>query len=921
MKRLIERFRPHKEEKLHKKIVFWIMSLAIGGGLLGLILLFGGFAVLSIGLPDVTDLEKLAAAESTEIYDRNDELLYTIHGEENREQVEYADISQYIINATVAIEDDNFWNHNGYDIFALGKAVLSQLGLSGSPRGGSTITQQYVKNTFLSSARTYTRKIKELILSMRLENSLNKQEILELYLNRIPYGNNAYGVQKAAEIYFDKDAKDLTLGESAILAALPQAPSRYNPFGNNKYSHLIIEFTEKELKKRTIENELDLDLEEYARGLIGKHVDIGNGETVYIQGRSDLVLKRMSELGSITKKQRQEALNEIQNIEFNTYRESIVHPHFVLNIKQILEESYGKDIVEQGGLKVYTTIDPELQEYAEKVALEKGEENEKRFNANNVAILTINAKTGEILAMVGSRDYFNEEIDGNVNVVYRPRQPGSSFKPVVYAQAFYNGYAPANVIYDVPTKVGNDIPENYDGKWMGQISMRQALGHSRNIPAIKTYFLAGQQDPIIDLATLMGITTLKKSHNYGYPLALGAGEIPLSEMVTAYATFANGGKRPSLFSIKKIENSNGDLILEHEEKEFPEVLDPQIAYLINYILSSQEDAVGTRLFIKGKINAAKTGTSTKENKKESGGKKVRPSDGWTIGYTPTIVTGVWTGNTDGSGLGYNADGYNTAAPIFNEVMTKALRNTTTEPFPVPKGIQLIPISKASGKLAGENTPDSMISTEPFSEISIPKEVENQFFKVKIDKVSGLLATEYTPEDAVIEVTYQNHEPIAPLFNWRNEIIAYFKAIEGKITSGDGSETSQETGEIRFGQPPTEYDNVHTAETSKNKPTISIIEPTSKSSIPKGNVEISVNISGGNGIDRVEFYLDDDKKFFTNTAPYKGYINISKFLSEGSTHLIVAKVIDKLGHSDQSAIEVRIEGEITEKKTDTTTPTE
>lgn len=923
VKRLLKRFRPHKEEGLAKQLAFWLLSLIVGGGLLGLILLFGGFAVLSIGLPDVTDLDKLTAAESTEIYDQDNELLYTIHGEENREQVEYDEISPHIINATVAIEDDQFWNHKGYDIYALGKAVLSQLGVVPTPRGGSTITQQYVKNTFLSSERTYTRKIKELILSMRLESAFEKQDILGLYLNRIPYGNNAYGVQKAAEIYFDKDAKDLSLGESAILAALPQAPTRYNPFGNNKYSHLIIEFTEKELKKRTIESELDLELDEYARGLLGQHVELGNGEKIYIQGRSDLVLKRMFELGTITKEQRQKALNEIQNIEFNKYKTSIVHPHFVLDIKQQLEENYGKDIVEQGGLKVYTTIDPELQEYAEKIALEKGEENEKRFNANNVAVLTVNAKTGAILAMVGSRDYFNEEIDGNVNVIYRPRQPGSSFKPIVYAQAFYNGYAPANSIYDVPTKVGNDKPENYDGKWQGQISMKRALGQSRNIPAIKAYFLAGQQDPIIDLAELMGITTLKKSHSYGYPLALGAGEVPLSEMVTAYSTFANNGKRPTLFNIKKIENTNGDLILEHEEEQMPEVVDPQIAYLINYSLSSQEDSVGPRLFVKGKINAGKTGTSTKENKKESGKKEVRPSDAWTIGYTPTIVTGVWTGNTDGTGMGYNANGYDTASPIYNAVMTKALRNMPTEPFPVPEGIQLIPVSKASGKLAGKNTPESMIVSEPFSEISIPKEVENQFFTVKIDKISGLLATEYTPEDAVIEATYQNHEPIAPLFNWRNEIIEYFKYLENKpINEEDADETTpkppQADGEIRYGQPPTEYDNIHTAQTAKNKPSISIITPSSKSSLPHGNVEIEVNVNGGNEIDQVEFYLDDDKKFFTNTAPYKGFINISKFLKDGSNHLIVAKVIDKLGYSDQSAIEIRIQGNEPTKKSETPT---
>jgi penicillin-binding protein 1A len=265
----------------------------------------------------------------------------------------------------VSIEDSGFWEHGGFDMSAIAKAVLYEVFGIGNPRGGSTITQQYIKNSFLSSERTYTRKAKELILALRLERAFTKEEIIELYLNRIPYGNNAYGIEKAAEVYFAKHAKDLTLGESAILASLPQAPSRYNPYGDNRYSHLLKEFTAEELEDRDIESETDLEIEEYARGVIGKHVDIG-GSKVYIPGRSDLVLKSMNRLGYITKEQWQEALNEIQSIEFNTAHADFNHPHFVLYIKQVLEDKYGKDVVEQGGLKVYTTLDSELQEYAEK---------------------------------------------------------------------------------------------------------------------------------------------------------------------------------------------------------------------------------------------------------------------------------------------------------------------------------------------------------------------------------------------------------------------------------------------------------------------------------------------------------------------------------------------------------------------------
>lgn len=899
---MLKRLLPHEEAHPGKKILFWATTVLVGLFALGVITFAATIAILSIGLPDVSKLENIAAAQSTQIFDREGKLLYTIHGEENRARVDLKDISKSLMDATIAIEDDSFYDHGGFDIWALGKVGLYEVFGIGTARGGSTITQQYIKNTFLSAEHSYVRKAKELILSIRLEQTYDKDKIIELYLNRIPYGNNAYGIQKASEIYLDKDAKDLTLAESAVLASLPQAPTRYNPYGSNKYSHLLKEFTSEELEYRKIEGEADLEIEEYVRGLIGQYVDLGNGQKIYIPGRSDLVLKRMFDTGKITEDERLSALNSIQKLEFNNYKESIKHYHFVFYIKQQLEEKYGKDIVEQGGLKVYTTLDSDLQDYAEEVAKEKGPYNIKTYGSNNIALMTINAKTGQILAMLGSWDYNNEEIDGKVNVVMRPRQPGSSFKPLVYAQAFYNGYAPGNVIYDVPTKVGSDVPQNYDGSWQGQITVRRALGQSRNIPAIKAYFLAGQQDNIIDLAIKMGITTLDKKHSYGYPLALGAAEIPLIDMVTAYGTFATGGKRPELSGILKVENANGDILEEWKQPELEEVLDPQIAYMINSILSDRSVAVGTKIFVNNKINAAKTGTSTKQNKKDAGGSKVRPSDGWVLGYTPTIVTGVWIGNTDGTGLGYNADGYTTAAPIWQAVMTKALEKIPNEPFVEPEGIKHVSISKASGKLPGADTPASMIISDIFASFSTPTETENLFFKVKLDKISGLLANEFTPAETTIEVTYQNYEDIADMFNWTNEVRSYFGSHS---TSTPEGEEGAVVGELRAGVPPKEYDNVHTAETAKRAPSISIISPASQSHISTGTIDVEVETSSPNGRGRVEFYLDDQKRFFTTTAPFTGKLLIPKGMKPGSTHLIVAKIIDALGYSTQSAIEVKI----------------
>ncbi len=900
---MLKKYLPRRESGFLKRLAFWAITIFIGLFCLGIITFAGLIGILSIGLPDVTSLENLTAAQSTQIFDREGELLYTIHGDENREQVPLADISKNLIAATIAMEDDEFYEHKGFDIWALGRVGLHEIFGIGKARGGSTITQQYIKNTFLSSERTYTRKAKELILAIRTEREYSKDEILELYLNRIPYGNNSYGIQKASQVYFGKDAIDLTVGESAMLASLPQAPSRYNPYGQNKYSHLLKEFTEEELSYRKIESEFDLEIEEYSRGLIGQHVNLGNDQSVYIAGRSDLVLRRMFELGTITADERLDALNEIQGIEFNDYREPIKHPHFVLYIKQILEDKYGKDVVEQGGLKVYTTLDGELQAVAEETATERQATNLSKFGANNMSIVSINPKTGEILAMVGSIDYFDEEIDGNVNVSLRPRQPGSSFKPIAYAQAFYNGYAPGNVIHDIPTKIGPDKPENYDGEWQGQISMRTALGQSRNIPAIKTYFLAGEQDQIIDLAEKMGITTLNKKHSYGYPLALGAGEIPLIEMVTAYGVFANNGKLPELTGIMKVENANGDVLEEWKPKEFEEVVDPQIAYLINSILSGQEYSVGPRLFVDGHVNAAKTGTSTKENKKEAGGSDVRPSDAWTIGYTPSVVTGVWIGNSDGSGLGYSANGYDAASPVFNAVMTKALEGKAAEPFPEPKGLKHVEVGKFSGKLPGPQTPASMIVKEIFPNFAIPTEIENIYFTVKLDKITGLLATEFTPEEAVEDVTFQNYEPVANLLNWEQEIKDYYQ--------GHGKE-----GEIvRVGFPPTEYDNLHTAETAMAKPTITIVDPVSQTALEPGRFQVQVNASAPHGVKIVEYYIDNEMKFSSLTAPYPGFLNIANYFKPGSKHLVVAKVIDELGYSAQSAIEIKVAGAEPEEEDD------
>ncbi|MFC1810907.1 transglycosylase domain-containing protein, partial [Patescibacteria group bacterium] len=440
-----------------KKIAILILASFLTLFLAGVIIITILIATLSVGLPDVRDIDKLSVAQSTTIYDREGNVLYVKHGEENRKYVPFEEISQDLVDATVSIEDDEFWDHKGFDIPGLIKAGLHEVFGVGAQRGGSTITQQYVKNAFLTSERSYTRKIKELILAVRLEQAYDKQTILELYLNKIPYGNNAYGIQKAAEIYFDKDAKDLDVAESAMLAGLPQAPSYYNPYGSNKLSELLIPVEDLEKRNLTDSTKLTNGID-YKMGLIGKGYQYENGDGLYIPGRADIILRKMYTDGLITSDEKDEAWSKLQNLELEKHITKIDAPHFVFLVIEQLEEKYGKEVVEQGGLQVYTTIDPELQEIAE-IAVEEGAANNARFNATNASLVSIDPDNGQIVAMVGSKDYYDEEIDGNVNIATAYRQPGSSFKPYVYAQAFYNRYSPGNIIYDVRTQFGAGKPQ------------------------------------------------------------------------------------------------------------------------------------------------------------------------------------------------------------------------------------------------------------------------------------------------------------------------------------------------------------------------------------------------------------------------------------------------------------------------------
>ncbi|MFA6285221.1 MAG: transglycosylase domain-containing protein [Parcubacteria group bacterium] len=614
----------------------WLRRLLkITGWFVAAFLLFaiGVFAYYAKDLPSPTKLNDRQVVESTKIYDRTGEhLLYEIHGEEKRTSIPLDQMSDIVRAATISAEDQEFYQHHGVQFKAVARAAIYDVLGRNASQGGSTITQQLIKNTVLTNEKTFTRKVKEVILSVELEQKFSKDEILEMYLNEIPYGSNAYGIQAASQTFFGKDAKDLKLAESAFLASLPKAPTYYSPYGTHQ----------DELKYR----------QEY-------------------------ILDQMKSLGYISADENKEAKDFDVLAEIRPFQENISAPHFVMYVKEQLVNQYGEKQVEEGGMKVYTTLDWDKQQAAEAAVKNGVAANVSKYKATNAALVAIDPKTGQILAMVGSRDYFDKAIDGNVNVAIRDRQPGSSFKPYVYATAFKKGYTPDTVVFDTETNFGTKeksyTPLDYDGKFRGPVKMKDALAMSLNIPAVKTLYLAGVQNSI-NTAKSMGITTLNNPSSYGLALVLGGGEVKLVDHVSAFGTFATAGVRHEKTAILKILDGQEKVLQEYKNSPGEKVLDTEVCAKIDGILSDNSLRApifgsNTPLRFDGRPVAAKTGTTNEWR------------DAWTVGYTPGLVAGVWAGNNDNSPMAAGADGVFTAAPIWRDFMDRALVNTAIEKFP------------------------------------------------------------------------------------------------------------------------------------------------------------------------------------------------------------------------------------------------
>ncbi|KKT31070.1 MAG: hypothetical protein UW27_C0007G0007 [Parcubacteria group bacterium GW2011_GWA1_44_13] len=685
----------------HSKAVFLFL---VGSGFIfvSVLILWASF----MKLPDFGEFHERKVAQSTKIYDRTGEvLLYDVHQEVKRTVVPFEDISLWAKNASIAIEDTEFYNHSGISVRGISRAIL----YGGTRGGGSTITQQVVKKTLLTDEKLITRKLKEIILAFRLEQAFSKDEILALYLNEIPYGGSIYGIGEASMTFFGKRAIDLTLAQSAYLAAIPNAPTYYSPYGNHRDK---------------------------------------------LEERKNLVLRRMNDVGFITSSEYETALAE--KVEFLPREpRGIRAPHFVEWVKETLVNKYGELAVQENGYRVITTLNYELQKKAEEVVTNYGPSIEKDFEAKNMALVAVDPTNGNVLAMVGSRDYFDMENEGNFNVTLAHRQPGSTFKPFVYGTAFMKGYTPETTIFDLKTNFSTNcdakgvpfsplvkpedcyMPENYDGKYRGPVSMRDALAQSLNIPAVKTLYLADIKDSLT-MARRMGIESLGDANLYGLTLVLGGGEVSLLDLTGAYGVFANDGARNPNTSILRIEDKDGKIIEEFKQKS-EQVIPSDIARKVTNILADNvartpEFGANSALYFPGKDVAVKTGTTNDFR------------DVWTVGYTPHIAVGMWAGNNDNTPLHKNIAGF-IITPVWHAFMVEAMKLTPSERFIAPENedLTVLPsplqgiwqggekyiIDRASGKLATPLTP-----MESRGVIVVP-EIHNILHWINKDNPRGL----------------------------------------------------------------------------------------------------------------------------------------------------------------------------------------
>ncbi len=811
-----------------RKRVLKLIGIIIAIGFLaGTITVVAAFAWVSRDLPDPDRITERAVAVSTKIYARDGKtLLYDVHGDVRRSLVKLQDIPEHVRQATIALEDREFYQHGGVSIRHLVRGVIFDT-LRGRATGGSTITQQFIKNAILTSERKVSRKLKEIILAYELERKFSKDQILQMYFNEIPYGGTIYGIEAASQSFFGKSVRDLSIAEGALIAAIPQRPTYFSPYGNH---------------------------------------------TEDLVARQQYALFQMREQGYLTTEEYEgaKAVDILKRIQ--PKREQIKAPHFVLMVKEQLADRYGEQVLERGGLKVTTTLDWKMQEIAEKAVTDNVQKNEKRYGATNMGMVAIDPKSGQVVALVGSRDYFNTKYDGNVNIAIRTRNPGSSFKPIVYATAFAKGYTSETMLFDLKTNFGGRpayIPNNYDGGERGPVTMRKALAGSLNIPAVKTLYLAGIPETI-DTARKLGYTTLTDPDSYGLALALGAGGVKLIEHTNAFATFAANGTHHDIATVLKVEDKNGKVLEQYKDRT-AEALDKNVVASLLSILSDNESRsfiFGSRspLVLSDRTVFGKTGTTNEWR------------DGWTMGGTPSLVAGVWAGNNDNSKMAKGADGVFVAAPAWNQFLREALKGTKRESLPkaptndaekpVLTGTLAADVPVLVDRVTGKRIPDTCKEAYPASFVATTtvKEVHEILFYVNKDDPRGA-----APTNPASDPQYTRWEE--PVQKWAK-------------TKGYTA-TAPELGDCSLRDPGA-------------APTVSIVSPTLNQTVSSTAMPVSVATAGPRPAARVTYTVDDKiLADVTTGADFAATLDLTGF--ESGFHALGATVTDAVENTGTTSI--------------------
>lgn len=808
------------------------------GSVLSIFLFFLLFAVFAKDLPNP---DKIVRREgfSTKILDRNGNLLYDLFSDQNRVPVTLDKIPDYLQKATVAIEDKDFYTHGGFDPLTPFR-MLKNLVVLRRLTGGSTLTQQLTKNVLLSNERTVTRKFKEFVIATTIDRRFTKDQILQMYLNEAPYGGTAWGVGAASQMYFAKDVSQLSLIESAILAGLPQRPSAYSPYSGKK----------------------DTD------------------GTPLWQVRAIGVLRRMREDEYITADLEQQAIAQLPSVTFTKQTIQIQAPHFVFFVKDQLEQLLGAAFVEKGGLKVTTTLDLPFQDSAQRVVAEEIAKVENLHITNGAAVV-LDPNTGEILAMVGSKGYFAEDYDGQYNVVVDGlRQPGSSIKPVTYLTALRQGFTPVTMIMDAPTTFPGGTgqkdyePRNYDGTFHGPVSLRVALGSSLNLPAVKTLANVGVKN-MLQIAYDLGFKTLEPTQEnmsrLGLSVTLGGGEVHLIDSAAAYSAFANGGHRVEPVAILKVEDSEGKTVYETKPVVGKTVMTPQEAFLINDILTDNNNRLLTfgqnsLLNYGGQGVAVKTGTTNDKK------------DNWTIGWSKTTLVGVWVGNNDNTSMTNVASGISGASPIWRKIMNEAIGSgRKADPWDVPSGVEQVKVDAVSGYPAHDSLAETTAWVIPSTLPSLPDPIHQ---KIKLCRGEGKLASQVDIQRG----EYDEREFITP--------------HEDDPLSGDGRNRWQEGIDAWTATLPADRQSMYRPPTefcgSKDEVWVNIIDPKNEQDYNQTDIDVNVETVSEEDIDRVEIWVNNSFRESMNSKPYRTTLSLP-----AGRYTLYAKSYRKDGKSGQT----------------------